>query len=179
MYVDDILVFSPDLSSHVVHLREVFELCRLHSLTVGLPKCVFAVSEIEFLGHKLTSSGCQPLRKHTSAIKDFPTLTDKPALQRFLGMVNFYRKFIKDAALILAPLTNTLNALVNSYCGPHLGICLSSSQTSSLRHAYSSFTRFLVQLCQWLLMLLILMLEQFSSSARELVSLILLLQEAE
>ena len=118
VYVDDILVFSPDLSSHVVHLREVFELCRLHSLTVSLPKCVFAVSEIEFLGHKLTSSGCQPLRKHTSAIKDFPTLTDKPALQRFLGMVNFYRKFIKDTALILASLTNTLNALVNSYCGP-------------------------------------------------------------
>ena len=45
---------------------------------------------------------------HTSAIKEFPTLTDKPALQRFLGIVNFYRKFIKDAALILAPLTNAL-----------------------------------------------------------------------
>ncbi len=63
VYVDDILVFSPDLSSHVIHLREVLELCRLHGLTVGLPKCVFAVSEIEFLGHNLTSSGCQPLSK--------------------------------------------------------------------------------------------------------------------
>ena len=69
---------------------------------------MFVASEIEFLGHKLTSSGCQPLSKHTSAIKDFPTPTDKPALQRFLGMVNFYRKFIKDPALILAPLTNAL-----------------------------------------------------------------------
>ena len=108
VYVDDILVFSPDLSSHVVHLREVLELCHLHGLTIGLPKCEFAVSEVEFLGHNLNSSGCRPLIKHTSAIKEFPTPTDKPALQRFLGMINFYRKFIKDAALILAPLTNAL-----------------------------------------------------------------------
>ena len=108
VYVDDILIFSPDLSSHVDHLREVFELCRLHGLTIGLPKCEFAVSEVEFLGHGLSSSGCRPLVKHTAVIKEFPVPTDKPALQRFLGMINFYRKFIKDAALILAPLTNAL-----------------------------------------------------------------------
>ena len=75
-YVDDILVFSPDLSSHLVHLREVLELCRLHGLTVGLPKCVFAVSKVEFLEHNLKSSGCGPLSKHTSAINEFPTRTD-------------------------------------------------------------------------------------------------------
>ena len=128
VYVDDILVFSPDLSSHVVHLREVLELCRLHGLTVGLPKCVFAVSEIEFLGHNLTSSGCKPLSKHTSAIKEFPTPTDKPALQRFLGMVNFYRKFIKDAALILAPLTNALK-------GPDKQLVWSSTLESAFLQA--------------------------------------------
>ena len=74
----------------------------------GLPKCEFAISEVEFYGHNLNSSGCRPLINQTSAIKEFPTPTDKPALQRFLVMINFYRKFIKDAALILAPLTNPL-----------------------------------------------------------------------
>ncbi len=49
VYVDDILVFSKDLSSHVQHLRDVLLLCREHGLTIGLPKCQFAVSEIEFL----------------------------------------------------------------------------------------------------------------------------------
>ena len=77
-------------------------------LTIGLPKCEFAISEVEFYGHNLNSSGCRPLINQTSAIKEFPTPTDKPALQRFLAMINFYRKFIKDAALILAPLTNPL-----------------------------------------------------------------------
>jgi len=68
VYVDDILVFSKDLSSHVQHLRDVLLLCREHGLTIGLPKCQFAVSEIEFLGHRLTSSGCSPLVKHSAAL---------------------------------------------------------------------------------------------------------------
>ena len=108
VYVDDILVFSKDLSSHVQHLRDVLLLCREHGLTIGLPKCQFAVSEIEFLGHRLTSSGCSPLVKHSAAISAFPQPTDKPSLQRFLGMVNFYRKFLRSAARVLAPLTDAL-----------------------------------------------------------------------
>ena len=42
VYIDDILVFSPDLSSHIQHLRDVLELCRAHGLTIGLGKCEFA-----------------------------------------------------------------------------------------------------------------------------------------
>jgi len=108
VYVDDILVFSKDLTSHVQHLREVFLLCREYGLTIGLPKCEFAVQEIEFLGHRLSASGCTPLTKHTEAISSFPQPTDKPGLQRFLGMVNFYRKFLRGAARVLAPLTDAL-----------------------------------------------------------------------
>ena len=108
VYVDDILVFSKDLSSHVQHLRDVLLLCREHGLTIGLPKCRFAVTEIEFPGHRLTSSGCSPLVKHSAAISTFPQPSDKPSLQRFLGMVNFYRKFLRSAAQVLAPLTDAL-----------------------------------------------------------------------
>ena len=89
VYIDDILVFSPNLSSYVQHLQEVLELCRVHGLTIGLGKCEFAVPKTEFLGHCLTSSGLHPLPKPTAAIQDFPPPTDKPELQRFLGMINF------------------------------------------------------------------------------------------
>ena len=68
VYVDDILIFSKNLSSHVDHLLEVFLLCRQHGLTIGLPKCEFAVSKIEFLGHLLSSNGCLLLTKHSAAI---------------------------------------------------------------------------------------------------------------
>ena len=43
VYVDDILIFSPDMSTHVQNLRQVFELIHLHGLNIGLPKCAFAV----------------------------------------------------------------------------------------------------------------------------------------
>ena len=107
-HVDDILVFSSSLEEHVEHLRQVLLLCRQHGVTIGLPKCEFALPEIEFLGHVLSAWGCSPLVKHTAAISDFPVPEDKPALQRFLGMVNFYRKFLRGAARILAPLTDAL-----------------------------------------------------------------------
>ncbi len=108
VYVDDILVFSRDLTSHVQHPREVFLLCREYGLTIGLPKCEFAVQDIEFLGHRLSASGCSPLVKHSATISAFPQPTDKPGLQRFLGMINFYRKFLRGAARVLAPLTDAL-----------------------------------------------------------------------
>ena len=108
VYIDDILVFSPNLSSHVQHLQDVLELCRVHGLTIGLGKCEFRVPKTEFQVHRLTSSGLSPLLKHTSSIRYFPPPSDKPGLQRFLGMINFYRKYLRNTALVLAPLTNAL-----------------------------------------------------------------------
>ena len=68
----------------------------------------FAVQDFEFLGHRLSASGCSPLVKHSAAISAFPQPTDKPGLQRFLDMINFYRKFLRGAARVLAPLTDAL-----------------------------------------------------------------------
>ena len=93
-YMDNILVFSSNLEAHVDYLRQVLLLCRQLGLTIGLPTCEFAVPKIEFLGHVLSATGCSPLTKHTAAISEFPPPSDKPALQRFLGIVNFYRKFL-------------------------------------------------------------------------------------
>ena len=120
-YVDDILVFSSSLEEHIDHLRQVLLLCRQHGLTIGLPKCEFAMPEIEFLGHILYARGCSPLVKHTAAISKFPVPADKPVLQRFLGMVNFYRKFLRGAARVLAPLTDALKGSGKSLtCTPLL-----------------------------------------------------------
>ena len=79
-----------------------------------LPKCEIAVSEIEFLCHLLSASGCFHLLKHSADISAFPVPSDKPALQRFLGMLNFYWKFLLRAAGVLAPLTDTFRGPGNS-----------------------------------------------------------------
>ena len=54
-YVNDILVFRSSLEEHLEHLRQVLLLCHQHGLMIGLPKCEFAVPEIEFLGHVLSA----------------------------------------------------------------------------------------------------------------------------
>ena len=58
--------------------------------------------------HLLSASSSSPLTKHCTAISYFPPPSDKPAFQRFLGMLNFYRKFPSGLAGVLAPLTDAL-----------------------------------------------------------------------
>ena len=98
------MVFSNSLENHKLDLLRVLDLCRLHGLTINLEKCVLAASQVEFIGHLVSSSGSAPFHKHLSAITAFLPPADRPALQWFLGMGNFYRKFIRGVALILHPL---------------------------------------------------------------------------
>ena len=76
VYMDDTLIFSKNLSLHVDHLCKVFLLYCQHGLMIGLLKCEFAVSKIEFLGHLLSDNGCLPLTKHSAAISAFPPPSD-------------------------------------------------------------------------------------------------------
>ena len=76
IYLDDILIFSPELLFHQDHLQQILQLCRDHGLTINLDKCVFAVSQVEFLGHHVSASGSAPLQKHCSAISRFLCLVD-------------------------------------------------------------------------------------------------------
>ena len=80
IYLEDILGFSNSLASHQQHLRHVLDLCRLHSLTINLEKCTFAVSQVEYLGHFFSSSGLAPLRKLVSTISGFPSMAKHPSL---------------------------------------------------------------------------------------------------
>jgi hypothetical protein len=75
-----------------------------------MEKCELARQEIDFLGHHITAEGASLIFKHVQAIQDFPAPQDKKQLQTFLGMVNFYRRFIPAAANILLPLTDMLQA---------------------------------------------------------------------
>ena len=108
VYVDDLLIASPDAESHLRHVRQVFDRLRLHGLSINPAKCEFAKPEVEYLGMRVSSKGCFPLQKHSDVISTFPRPVDKKGLQRFLGILNFYRRFIKGAAGILAPLTEAL-----------------------------------------------------------------------
>ena len=57
MYLDDILIYSPDVETHRDHVRQVLQILRDNKLYAKLEKCVFAVQEVQFLGYLLSSSG--------------------------------------------------------------------------------------------------------------------------
>ena len=107
-YLDDHLIASVTLEEHFCHLRQFFEVLQTSGLTINPEKCVFAATALKFLGHLVNEKGIQPLPRHLTAIQEFPPPTDVKQLQRYLGMVNFYRRFLPGIAKVLQPLTDLL-----------------------------------------------------------------------
>jgi hypothetical protein len=108
VYLDDILVGSASPEEHLRHLREVLQWLRKFGLVLNLDKCQLGQASVDFLGHLITAEGAAPVQKHVAAIQEFPRPSDAKQLQSFLGLVNFYRRFIPAAAQILLPLTEAL-----------------------------------------------------------------------
>lgn len=104
VYLDDILVASSCAEQHMFHLRQVFQRLAAHGLIVNPAKCQFGLPVIDFLGHRISGSGAVPLPTKVQAVSDFPRPPTVKALQEFLGMVNFYNRFIPRAARLLQPL---------------------------------------------------------------------------
>ena len=110
VYIDDILVASETPEQHLEDLKTVFKVLSENGLVVQRSKCVLGKSSLEFLGYQVDSTGITPLPERVKSIRAVPAPTTIKELQRFLGMVNYYRRFIKDAAKHLRPLFNALKA---------------------------------------------------------------------
>ncbi|KAJ8371596.1 hypothetical protein AAFF_G00306820 [Aldrovandia affinis] len=102
--VHDILVASVTSDEHQAHLRALFARLSEHGLIINLAKCQFGVPVVDFLGHRVTQEGAVPLPSKVEAIQKFPRPVTVRALQEFLGMVNFYHRFIPRAARLMLPL---------------------------------------------------------------------------
>ena len=104
VYLDDVLIASKSMKEHEEHLRQLFSVLEKNGLVVNKEKCELGVSSLDFLGHRVTTEGIKPMPDRVAAIDEFPTPTDKPALQRFLGMINYYHRFMPGIAAKLIPL---------------------------------------------------------------------------
>ena len=108
VYLDDILIASETPEQHETDLRTLFQRLQQHGLVVNRSKCVFGAKEIDFLGHRVTAAGIVSLPENVPAIHDFPRPTSVKSLQEFLGMLNYYHRFLPHIAGTLAPLYNVL-----------------------------------------------------------------------
>ena len=98
VYLDDILVFSNTPEEHLDHLRQIFDLLSANGLVVNRPKCILGVTELDFLGFRVNQEGVTPLPEKVEAIRATKAPTTVKELQRFNGMVGYYRKHIRHAA---------------------------------------------------------------------------------
>jgi len=104
VYLDDILIASSSADEHRQHLRQVFQRLAENGMVVHKDKSLFGVDELSYLGHTVNASGVRPMATKVSAVADFPTPASKVELQRFLGMINYYHRFVPRIAQVLAPL---------------------------------------------------------------------------
>ena len=113
LYMDDLCVISKTSSEHLENLQETFDALRKHGLRIKAVKCSFAMSEVTFLGHKITRNGLSPLHSKVEAVQKWPPPANVRDLQRFLGPVGWYRRFIKNFSDISFPLYQMLQKGAN------------------------------------------------------------------
>ncbi|XP_042444160.1 uncharacterized protein K02A2.6-like [Zingiber officinale] len=108
VYWDDIIIYSKSLEEHLEHLGMVLDRLRKHQLFVKKEKCEFASQEVMFLGHMVINCHVRMDPKKVLAIVEWQHPSTIPELRSFLGMANYYHKFIVGYSKKVAPLTDLL-----------------------------------------------------------------------
>ncbi|KAI4874604.1 hypothetical protein NFI96_006457, partial [Prochilodus magdalenae] len=107
-YIDDILIYSPDLPTHVRHVRRVLSRLLENHLYVKGKKCEFHLGSVSFLGYVISPEGVVMDDRIVDAVANWPAPRSIRELQHFLGFANFYRRFIRNFSSVAAPLTALL-----------------------------------------------------------------------
>ena len=104
-YLDDIIIFSRTAEEYLDHIKQVFEKLRSTHLSMKFSNCHFFTKETQYLGHILSTKGIRPLPSKTQAIQNMhPPKTPKQG-HTFIGLIRYYRKFMRNFAKIAKPLT--------------------------------------------------------------------------
>lgn len=98
VYLDDIVIASPTFEQHLEDLREVLLRLQTAGLSLKLSKCQFCLSELIFLGYRVTPKGISPNPAKVKAVTEFRTPKDTKDVRGFLGLTGYYRRFIPGYA---------------------------------------------------------------------------------
>ena len=107
--LDDILVSGENDEKHMQNLEEVLKRIYTAGLRLKKSKCVFMAGKVEYCGHKVTAEGISPMEANVQAIKQAPRPENTTQLKSYLGMLNYYNKFLPDLSTVLAPLHKLLS----------------------------------------------------------------------
>ena len=103
-YIDDIVVTGATDEEHLRNLDNVLDRLREAGVRLKKEKCIFQANQVEYLGHLINAEGLHPSPSKVKAVIDAPTPTNLTELRSFIGLVNYYRKFIPNLSTELSAL---------------------------------------------------------------------------
>ncbi|KAL7307577.1 hypothetical protein TKK_0000269 [Trichogramma kaykai] len=110
IYMDDIVVYANSIQEHKEKMFRLMGRLKSANLTVRPDKCHFLKTMVTYLGHIISEKGVEPDPSKVSAVSNFLRPKNSKNIKQFLGLVGYYRKFVKDFSKIAKPLTGQMKA---------------------------------------------------------------------
>ena len=107
-YVDDVLIHSEHFSAHLSNLDLVFKAYEHAGLKLNPRKCNFLQTEVDYLGHSVSSAGIKPQKEYLKVIESWPVPKSRHEVAVFVGKMSYYRKYVEKFAKLARPLTDLL-----------------------------------------------------------------------
>ena len=108
--VDDVLVSGRDDADHIRNLEEVLSRVSAAGVHLNKDKCEFMAPRVTFCGQVINQEGIQPMKEKVSAVVEAPRPTSVSQLKSYLGLLNFYHRFLPKLSSVLAPLHKLLQS---------------------------------------------------------------------
>lgn len=147
-YMDDLLIATKTIEENIACLERVLEILVKNGLTINLEKCSFFKPQITFLGYDISEEGVRPSARKLDAISKFPTPKTVHQLRQFLGLINYFRKFIRNCAFLCKSLTSLLKKGAIWQWGPQQDQAVSTVKDALLTIFTTRYLKYLTQNCQ-------------------------------